>query len=66
MKQVPETYVQLIMDLYKDATTKAKCSSGISEEFSVKIEVHQGGVLSPLLFVITLDYLLKDKVMDPV
>ena len=57
--------MQLIKNLYKDATTKVKCSSGILKEFPVKIRVHQGGVLSPLLFVITLDYLLEGKVTDP-
>lgn len=64
-KGVPETYVQVIMDMYKDAKTKVKCSSGISEEFPVNVGVHQGGVLSPLLFITVLDYLLEGKVTDP-
>lgn len=64
-KGVPETYVRMIIDMYKDARTRVRCSSGISDEFLINVGVHQGGVLSPLLFIIVLDYLLQGKVTDP-
>ena len=45
------------MGLYEDegAETKARVGSSLSEEFSVKLGVHQGSVLSPLLFAMVID-----------
>ena len=37
------------------AVQKVKVGSGLSEEFSVKIGVHQGSVLSPLLLAMVID-----------
>ena len=34
---------------------KLRVGSGISEEFGVDVEVHQGSVLSPLIFAIVVD-----------
>ena len=49
-KGLPEILVKAVTNLYQEAETKARVGSGLSEEFSVKFEVHQGSVLSPLLF----------------
>ena len=43
------------MSLYEGAETKVRVGSGLSEEFSVKVGVHQGSVLSPLLFAMVID-----------
>ena len=42
--------VEAVMSLYEGAETKVRVGSGLSEEFSVKVGVHQRSVLSPLLF----------------
>ena len=42
-----------------------KCIAGISDDFHVEVGVHQGSVLSPLLFITPLDYLLKTLEDDP-
>ena len=42
---------------YAGATTAVKLSNGVSEEFEVKVGVHQGSVLSPLLFIIVMEAL---------
>ncbi|XP_055838267.1 uncharacterized protein LOC129906511 [Episyrphus balteatus] len=61
---VPETYVRIIMDMYDGAVTKVRCAAGVTEEFEITVGVHQGSVLSPLLFITVLDYLLEGKVTD--
>src|SRR5271156_5245551 len=43
--------------MYEGATTAVKLRSGESKEFEVKVRVHQGSVLSPLLFTSVLESL---------
>ena len=47
--------VQAVMSLYEGSRTKIKVGSGTSDEFGVRVGVHQGSVLSPLIFVIVVD-----------
>ena len=54
-KGLPEILVKAVMSLYEGAETKVRVGSGLSEEFSVKVGVHQGSVLSPLLFAMVID-----------
>ena len=54
-KGVNEGMVQAVMRLYVGARTKVKVGVGMSEAFDVKVGVHQGSVLSPLLFAIVMD-----------
>ena len=54
-KGLPEILVKAVMSLYEGAKTKVRVGSGLSEEFSVKVGVHQGSVLSPLLFAMVTD-----------
>lgn len=57
---VEEWIVNIIKAMYDGATTSIKLSSGVSQEFEVKVGVHQGSVLSPLLFIIVMQA-LSDK-----
>ena len=54
-KGLPEILVKVVMSLYEEAETKVRVGSSLSEEFSVKVGVHQGSVLSPLLFAMVID-----------
>ena len=55
-----EQLVKAVMIMYKKARTMVKTNHGNSEEFEVKVGVHQGSVLSPLLFVVVMEALTQD------
>ena len=54
---VDEWIVRLVQGMYSNARSRVRVGEGYSEEFEVKIGVHQGSVLSPLLFIIVLEAL---------
>ena len=54
-KGLPEILLKAVMSLYEGAEMKVRVGSGLSEEFLVKVGVHQGSVLSPLLFAMVID-----------
>ena len=56
---VDEWIVSVIRAMYCSVTTCVKLQSCESSEFGVEVEVHQGSVLSPLLFIIVLEELSK-------
>ena len=41
--------------MYKGAIIRTYVNTVITEEFNVKVGVHQGSVLSALMFIISLD-----------
>ena len=55
MKGLAEVLVQAVMSLYEGSRTKVRVGSGTSEEFGVRVGVHQGSVLSPLILAIVVD-----------
>ena len=59
-KGLPEVIVRAIMSLYHGAKTKVRVGSELSEEFLVQVGVHQGSVLSPLLFAIAVDVISEN------
>ena len=42
---LPEILVKAMMSLYEGAEIKVRVGSGLSQELSVKVGVHQGSVL---------------------
>ena len=49
---IPEAMVRAVMSLYEDAKTRVKVGLELFEEFKVKVGVHHGSALSPLLLAI--------------
>ena len=58
-KGLPEMLVIAVMSLYEGAKTKVRVGTELSEEFCVKVGVHQGSILSPLLFAIVVDVITE-------
>ena len=54
---VDEWLVKIVQSMYTNATSRVRVNDSLSEEFSVKVGVHQGSVLSPLLFIMVLEAL---------
>ena len=57
---VEEWIVHLVQAMYNNARSRVRVGSEYSEEFEVGVGVHQGSVLSPLLFIIVLEALYRD------
>ena len=58
---VEEWIVRLVQGTYANAQSHVHDGEGYSEEFEVKVGVHQGSVLSPLLFIIVLEALSRES-----
>ena len=59
-KGVPEYLVDGVMSLYKGCETAVSFNRELSSLFSVKVRVHQGSALSPLLFIMVMEVLIED------
>jgi hypothetical protein len=57
---VEEWLVKVIQAMYEGVTTAVKVAVGESEAFPVKVGVHQGSVLSPLLFIVVMEALSRE------
>ena len=52
---VDEWIMGLVQGMYAYARSHVRVGEGYSEKFEVKDGVHQGSILSPLLFIIVLE-----------
>ena len=57
---VEEWIVRLVQGMYANARSRIRVGEGFSKEFEVKVGVHQGSILSPLLFIIVLEALSRE------
>ena len=57
---IPEKIVSLIVALYENTECCVRTQDGNTIYFRIKSGVKQGCVLSPLLFVLVIDYVLRD------
>ena len=59
-KGLPEILVKAVMSLYAGSKPKVKVGSKFTKEFYVAVGVHQGSILSPLLFTIVVDVVTEN------
>ena len=57
---IPNKIISIIKMLYRDFGAKVICGSNLTEEFIIKTGVKQGCLLSPLLFSLCIDWLMKE------
>ena len=58
-QNVPERLVAAVMSLYAESRSRVKTIVGTSEDFDIRVGVHQGSVLSPLLFITVMEEATK-------
>ena len=58
-KRVSIKYIDIIKDMYDEVVTNIRTCGGITSDFSITIELHQGSALSPFLFAIVIDELTR-------
>ena len=56
---VAEWVVKLVQSMYVNSSSRVRVGSVFSDLFDVKVGVHQGSVLSPILFIIVLEALSR-------
>ena len=61
---VPEWLVSLVEDLHEGTFCKVMVDGSLSDAFEVKSGVIQGGILSPLLFILVIDYVMRKVVEE--
>ena len=64
-KNVGEEYIKVIQDMYDGCTTSVRTLIGSPERFEVKVGLHQGSALSPLLFITVMDVISKEVGRGP-
>jgi len=57
---VDEWLVKAVLAMYEGAQTVVRTTEGDSKAFNVKVGLHQGSVLSPLLFVIVMEMIFRE------
>ena len=57
---VDKWIVNVVEAIYSNSRGQVKINNEFSEEFLIEVGVHQGSVLSPLLFIIVLEALTRE------
>ena len=58
--KVPARYITLIKDMYDNVVTSVRTSDVDTDDFPIKIGLHQGSALSPYLFALVMDEVTRD------
>ena len=52
--------MKLVQEMYENVRSRVQVGEGLNDDFEVKVGVHQGSVLSPLLFIIVFEALSRE------
>ena len=58
--KVPSKYVTLIKDMYNNVVTSVRTNDGNTYYFPIKIGLHQGPALSPYLFALVMEEVIRN------
>ncbi|KAK7100270.1 hypothetical protein V1264_023251 [Littorina saxatilis] len=56
---IPEKFISLIRGTYQDMKCRVAHAGQLSDSFEVKTGVRQGCILSPFLFLLAIDWIMK-------
>ena len=59
-KKVPTKYVTLTKDMYENVVTSVRACDSKTNDFPLKIGLHQGSALSPYIFTLVVDEITRD------
>ena len=57
---IEEWLVRVVQSMYENVSSRVRVGESYSDAFGVKVGVHQGSVLSPLLFIIVMEALSRE------
>ena len=57
---VPERLIVQVMALYHNSHSRVRATAGVSGNLDIRVGVHQGSVLSPLLFITVMEEATKE------
>ena len=65
-QSVPERLINSVMSLYRETRSSVRVAGETSVDFGIEVGVHQGSVLSRLLFIVVMEEATKEcRVGDP-
>ena len=59
-KGVVECYVKAVMKMYEEVLSQVKVEGEDSKEFTMRVGIHQGSILSPLIFAVVMDVVTEE------
>ena len=62
---IVEKYVRLVQDMYEGNKTVLRCAVGTTENYKVKVRLHQRSALSPFLFAVITDRITDEVKREP-
>ena len=62
--RIPTKIVSIIQLLYSDLKSEIICGSCLPEEFEMNTKVKQGCILSPLIFFLGMDWLMRETMQE--
>ena len=62
---IPEKYINVFKNLYLNSSCCIRTNSGHTDYFNIMTGVQQGSIISPFLFLLTIDFDIRQAISDP-